>query len=521
MFALAHEERTPMNVMLNNQPIQDGQVLLARQLLTFTYQPPPGVQPVLLITTSRLVQPAPTRHATHERWYWHWHPLDYTGALHVTLLHTQAEEQAVVGMWQVQVLPQHLDQQHYQRLLEDVHHSAHGLLYALGHSTVGAGLASGPPPATAMPPNLLEAACAFVQVHLAMLEQISTQLATAPPSVCQPTLRRTDTAHARRFDRLARLDLLPSPPQHTVPAMPAHVYETIPVATPDAAVLGFVRHLLDQLWQYSHTFRDILFSARIAPAHPLLQQLNHAQQRLQHLRQQPCFAEAVPCSELRCTPQQMQHKPLYRQIYQCGQALRQPPTLSLAAPQMQLPIHDLPRLYEYWCVLQVVQLITQLEDIQILSQQLFRPAADAWQVRFTTDAPLLTVQWHDATLRLWYQPRYTPTSTPYSSLDHQTHIPDLVLEQTRPNQPPRLLVLDAKYRLDPLGSIPNATFGDAYTYLGSIGTDDGQRVVHTVLLLYPGLGGTLTRYISGVGAAALLPAQTDGLRRGIWATLTN
>lgn len=81
MFALAHKDGTPMNVMLNNQPIQDGQVLLARQLLTFTYQPPPGEQPVLLLTTSKLVQPAPTRHATHERWYWHWHPLDYTGGV--------------------------------------------------------------------------------------------------------------------------------------------------------------------------------------------------------------------------------------------------------------------------------------------------------------------------------------------------------------------------------------------------------------------------------------------------------
>lgn len=509
-------------MMLNNQPIQDGQVLLARQLLTFTYQPPPGVQPVLLLTTSKLVQPVPTRHAAHERWYWHWHPLDYTGAVHITLLHTQAEGQSPVGVWQVRVLPQHLDQQHYQRLLEDVHHTAHGLLYALGHSTVGAGLATEPSSDPAMPPNLLEAACAFVQVHLVALEEISTQLDTAPPSVVQPTLRRTDTAHARRFDRLARLDLLPSPPQHTLPAVPAHVYETIPAHTPDVAVLGLVRHLLDLLWQYSNTFRDMLFSARIAPTHPLFQQLNHAHQRLQHLRQQPRFAEAVPRSEWQCSSQQMQYNPLYRQIYQCWQALRQPPTLSLAVPQMQLPIHDLPRLYEYWCVLQVLQAITQIEAIEIHTQHLFRPApSSAWQVRFATDAPLLTAQWHDATLRLWYQPRYTPTSTPYTSLDHQTHIPDLVLEQIRPEQPPHLLVLDAKYRLDPQGTIPNDTLGDAYTYLGGIGTADGQRIVAAVLLLYPGLSGALLSYASGVGTVALLPAQTDGLRRGIWATLAS
>ncbi len=511
-----------MNVMLNNQPIQDGQVLLARQLLTFSYQPPPGVQPVLLLTTSNLVRPVPTRHATHELWYWHWHPLDYTGVVHVSLLHTQAEGQVPVGGWQVQVLPQHLDQQHYQRLLEDLHHTAQGLLYTLGHSTVGAGLATEPPADPATRPNPLEAACAFVQVHLAALEQIVAQLADPPPALRQTLLRRTDTAHARRFDRLASFDLRPSPSQHTLPALPAHVYETIPAHTPDGAVLGLVRHLLDRLWEYSHTFREILFAARIPLSHPLLQQLNHAYQRLQYLRQQPHFAEAVPRSEWQWSSQQMQYNPLYRQIYQCWQALRQPPTLSLAAPQMQLPIHDLPRLYEYWCVLQVLQAITQLEGIQIHTQQLFRPAPpSAWQLRFATDAPLLTAQWHATTLRLWYQPRYTPTSTPYTSLDHQTHIPDLVLEQTRPEQPPRLLVLDAKYRLDPQGNIPAAAFSDAYTYLGSIGTADGQRIVAAVLLLYPGLSGALLRYASGVGTVALLPAQTDGLRRGIWAMLTS
>ncbi len=98
------------------------------------------------------------------------------------------------------------------------------------------------------------------------------------------------------------------------------------------------------------------------------------------------------------------------------------------------------------------------------------------------------------------------------SLDRHTRVPDLAIEIQRPGAPPRVLLLDAKYRLDTDGrNIPQDALADAYTYLGAIGYG-GTRATIGALLLYPGAGAPEI-YPSGVGAIPLLPERSETLER--------
>jgi hypothetical protein len=105
-----------------------------------------------------------------------------------------------------------------------------------------------------------------------------------------------------------------------------------------------------------------------------------------------------------------------------------------------------------------------------------------------------------------------------ASLDRHTRVPDLAIEIQRPDAPPHVLLLDAKYRLDTDGrSVPQDALADAYTYLGAIGYC-GARAAIGALLLYPGTG-MPEIYPSGVGALPLLPERSETLERILQDTL--
>jgi large subunit ribosomal protein MRP49 len=86
----------------------------------------------------------------------------------------------------------------------------------------------------------------------------------------------------------------------------------------------------------------------------------------------------------------------------------------------------------------------------------------------------------------------------------------LAIEVRRAGAPPRVLVFDAKYRLDADGrGVPQDALAEAYAYYGAIGWA-GQRATLGALLLYPGAGAA-ELFASGVGAVPLLPGNADVL----------
>jgi large subunit ribosomal protein MRP49 len=140
---------------------------------------------------------------------------------------------------------------------------------------------------------------------------------------------------------------------------------------------------------------------------------------------------------------------------------------------------------------------------------------DAWAINLPSDAPLLIAGYKGWDLTVRYQPRYPPAVSAQSgdtfvSLDRHTRIPDLAIEATRPGHPPRIIVLDAKYRLDAdERAVPADALAEAYAYAGAIGAADPPSVV-AALILYPGTGAA-ERYPGGAGAIPLLPGAVDAL----------
>jgi large subunit ribosomal protein MRP49 len=236
------------------------------------------------------------------------------------------------------------------------------------------------------------------------------------------------------------------------------------------------------------------------------------------VRAQPLFADVGALSQFVGPTARLQRDPDYRAVYRMWQQLRRRPLIQWDAATMQIAIQDLPRLYERWCAARVALALLRLPGLRLEAQDVARqddPADElAWGLRLAEGGALLTLAGPAGErLMLRYQARYTPGGAGLRSLDRHTRVPDLALESARPGAPPEVIVLDAKYRLDASGGVPEDALADAYSYLGSIGTANGARAVTAVALLYPGLGAAEI-YPSGVAALPLLPGDDGEL--GVW-----
>ncbi|GAB4201709.1 MAG: hypothetical protein OHK0022_24040 [Roseiflexaceae bacterium] len=288
-------------------------------------------------------------------------------------------------------------------------------------------------------------------------------------------------------------------------------------------------------------------SPRLARARAILAGCEAAGRLLRELRALPLLALVRPLPALRGPTPLLQRDPHYREVYRMWQALRQHPFVAFDSPLFSIPIGDLPRLYETWCALQTAQAMLALGGT-VREQRLVatQPAEEGdllTTVALAEDAPLLVLERDGQTLALRYQPRYRPDArtknqeprtesqelraenqelelgpdnskrktqnAKLASLDRHTRVPDLAIE-VRAGAALRVLVLDAKYRLDAEGrGVPQDALSDAYAYLGAIGAG-GARAVSHALLLYPG-DGPAELYPSGTGAIPLLPGRTAAL----------
>jgi large subunit ribosomal protein MRP49 len=256
-----------------------------------------------------------------------------------------------------------------------------------------------------------------------------------------------------------------------------------------------------------------------------------ATRRLRDLSAMAFLTDVRPLTAFRGATTLLRRDAAYREVYRMWLALRQHPFVAFDSPLFHLPIADLPRLYEIWCVLQVVQALlacggTVHEQRLLEGHDQENTKEDLeFAIDLVADTPLLVIDHGECRLILRYQPHYRPlaarpglwpvlagrrSSEKLVSLDRHTHIPDIAIEVQRPGAPPRVLLLDAKYRLDSAGrSVPQDALADAYTYLGAIGCA-GSPATLGALLLYPGHG-TPELYPSRVGTLPLLPGSPTQL----------
>ncbi|HMQ34017.1 MAG TPA: nuclease domain-containing protein, partial [Chloroflexaceae bacterium] len=399
-----------------------------------------------------------------------------------------------------------------------------------------------PPELDSSPPTPGEELHTLFGAELARLAAAVERLARRPPDRLAAAVAQVEPGRLRDFAASAppRPGVQAPPPDPAAPegrgeghdasdggpaslvAALAPLPERSAAPTYDSYEARLLRRLLDSLWR-----RLELMVARERLTPELAARAEAARERLRALRGLPFLAGVPPLAAFAGPTARMQRDPDYRAVYRAWRLLRRRPLVTWDAATLSLPVGDLPRLYERWCAAAVALALLELPGCALVAQRVVTGEGEERLVALPEGEPLVELEGQGgARLRLRYQPRYRPlgkaglpassllphpSSFPLGSLDRHTRVPDLAIELARPGEAPALLVLDAKYRLDAAGGVPEDALADAYSYLGAIGTAGGARATLAVALLYPGQGPAET-YASGVAALPLLPAAAAALR---------
>ncbi|NJP07073.1 MAG: DUF2357 domain-containing protein [Chloroflexaceae bacterium] len=507
-----------LEIWINQQPAATTATIKEWQTLECQCVPPAGYQLSLTLHGVGVqIELRPFLAPGDPTWYWRWNPHNMVGWFQLTLRASAAEQPVLQRVIKLEVHPDHIDPERYHQLIDDLQRCAWGLITTLS----GPASRSRSAPDDQPQPSLAHW-FALLQRNTETLEQALQRIARRPHSQPRPVTQRIAIEHARDLSRLhhdlGRTPIVPHPAS-AAGALPASVTARVPLETNATRANAMVRQTLDAYWQRARFLaaQAIREAERSSGRHALSAQMIAQQSqtmtaRLAQLRELPFLPPSVQPFHATQPDQIIQHDHDYQLIYRCWHELRHTPWIDMTSQLAGPALHQLPRLYEMWCLFQVVQALLELPDSKVVQQQTM-VSSDGSYLRH--HEPFLQMQWHGLQLRLRYQPRYQPDADPplasLVALDCHTHIPDIALEITAPaSDTPLVLIADAKYRLDRSGGLPRDALADAYTYLGSIGTAQGQRAVIGVALLYPG-DAAAEHYASGIALLPLWPGHTADL----------
>ncbi|MDQ7041528.1 MAG: DUF2357 domain-containing protein [Rhodothermus sp.] len=281
-------------------------------------------------------------------------------------------------------------------------------------------------------------------------------------------------------------------------------------------------------WQLAHTLRQVQrLIERLSRPDAFAQARRKALVRLA-ARLEALLQRLPPATHQPLPPpptQRLLRAEGYRQAYRLFRLLRQ--RLSLPDGFLSFEVGQVHTLYEFWCYLTLVRLLSQATGRSFPLHRLFTLSDDGLQLRPIRGRRLDFPLPDGSRIRLIYNPRWGARSL----LVPQQ--PDLLLSLFRPGQPPVHYVLDAKYRLDTspgyvrrygVPGPPMEALNDLHRYrdaLSSYFTRRDSGTVAQALALYPYRDGEagcfaesrLARALSedGVGALPLLPGATEYL----------
>jgi hypothetical protein len=545
-------------ITINDQPLDRLDLVAADfyewQPIAIACAPQRGVTSARLIVNDLDLGP-PTTTLGDPLWRWQWNPQhavgSYTGVVDLRFADGTVHREA----FDLRIVPRKMDVAAYEALIAALQRDAHGIAWALSGGRVGVALGRKPDHDR----TLIEEYWTLVEHHAGQALRIVRDLAARPHQTLVGQSVVADLASADRIDGRALNELLREPLDEVeadlLPALqtalrPAEQTRGGPLprtvrgqrsrSTTDVVEHRLLVQVLQVLiWRVAVVREMIgrevrrrernraLVEASTASLQSWAERCAVAARKLRQALATP-FLEGVPAlASLPSPTHLMRRDRRYRRLYEFHRDLRRTPFLALDCPAFALPIHDLPMLYEQWCLLQAVKAVLPLGEV--IEQHLIEDVEDARLpagcrralLRLRQNQPLITIACPDGSrLNLIYQRRYTPHPKPdlLGALDPFVRVPDIAIEKTRSGEPPRVLVLDAKYRAMPDGSIPQDALDDAYAYRSAIGFG-GARATLGALLLFP--GSTPLHTAANVGALPLLPGRTDALETTIQQVLAS
>lgn len=493
-------------------PLPFTVTLTAGTPATFAMVPPPGATMQLTLHGAvGMVVLTPSLHPDDPQWYWHLPPTTEAGDYRLMLTVWLASGHPHSTRHHLRLLPAYLSPQQYSALLDEISTYGRTLALALHGGNAPATLAM---PTTPVAATLLEQHAAMYARHVQDLARLVAQLEHSHATQQRPAPRTVPSGQLRTPPLpTAALSAAAHPNRAGVP-LPPLVRADVPQASTALPEHRLLKYVVQVLQQRAATLARHATAAAEHASNPTgLAAIAHRARgmlaTLTRLLHRPWLADLEPLAGVREPTHLMRHDPRYQQVYSAWRSLMSLPVLSEAhhEPPTLLPLAPLARLYEVWCALHTLRVLLALPAAQVVAAG-WHPQHEP--TRLPTATPLVRVQWRGGTLKLRYQPRYTPTSTPFASRDATTHIPDLVLEWNPPAASTVLLILDAKYRQDAQGRLPSVALQAAYTYLGAIGWASGEPAVRAVALLYPAAE-PAAHYRSNISALPLLPGATAAL----------
>ncbi len=516
-------------MLINGQLLTAAQPVKEWQPITLTCNPHGQGDTVRLrIGTEDLG--APTLKLGDARWRWTWNPENRTGSFPVVLTVGADSE-----TWSLTVVPSKLRLEQYERLLQEVQATALALMLALGGGKVGS---EGGPRVTERSllltwPQLEQQVMHAVDLAKAIArspQELPKRTITSRPLYELDTIDGAALANlaSQPLDEvgaatLPTLQTMLQPLGHTgVGSLPHSITVSSTASSHDCLEHRLLRGVIDRLAQRVTESGAIMQReqerrTRSGLGAGLIRELQLGQQRAaRELRRAQALPllDGLPAATHCITPTHlMRHDRRYRALYALWRSLREMPQLAIDSPLWSLPLADLPTLYEQWCLLWTAASLLEFGEVE--QQSLFRIGAAhglTWTLTLAENCPLLVLrQPNGGRAKLYYQRRYLPLAghhEGWGSLDPFLRIPDIVIELEQEGHRPMSLLLDAKYRVMPDGSLPQNALDTAYTYRGAVGYN-GLPATSGVWLLFPGT----TPVLAGdVGALPTLPDHTNALQ---------
>ena len=250
------------------------------------------------------------------------------------------------------------------------------------------------------------------------------------------------------------------------------------------------------------------------------QLLGGLKRRLRAARQSARFLDGV--GMLRAAPdrltQVLLRRPDYRAALDGYVRFRRSARVHLDHPAMDAPMQDVPTLYELWGT---VMVLTELLDVaqatgwRVGAQTLVRPGIVDPLVTVLGGGALLVLVKGGMRATLHVQRSFTRHTQGLHSISFEQR-PDLVLDVEGAPDGRVLHVFDPKYKLSGTeadGGPVKADVDKMHAYRDAIRDEDGNRVVRTAAILYPGRD---VLFGDGVGALSALPGAVPiGLRTSL------
>lgn len=490
-----------MDLFVNGAPCAQTPELSEGQAVEFSARPPPDATLALWAGATPL---EPFLRPGEAAWRWRWVAPQAAGTYPLRLRLAWSDGRVEEQRYRLRVRPGKLDQERYEALCADLQRLGRALVTALsgGAEPLVARSAAFPWPA-----DPVEEFHRLFGAEFERFAAAAERLAARPPDRLRPALRQVRLGQLRSAAGLRAV-------------RPERDTALVAASAPgyDSFEARLLRRLLDDLARRL----EALTAAVVLPV-ALAERAGAVRARLRALRDHAFLAAVPPLEAYRGPTPRLLRDHDYRIVHRFWRLMRQQGEVRWEETPLSVPVADLPRLYERWCVAHVALTLLEWPGHTLVSQALLATADGEARLGLPEGAPLVALARPDGSeLRLHYHPRYRPlagTGRPSApgepapgigSLDRHTRVPDLGLEIWHPGAAPRLLGLDAKYRLDDAGGVPAEALAEAYSYLGGLGAPDGARAALGVALLYPGTGAPEC-YPSGVAALPLLPGATTAL----------